>query len=64
MTKGRYQGKMRQQIEQKKGVSAYGAYVKNNLAAPLVSDIESELMKQINRRINLNILRAEGLVKT
>lgn len=64
MTKGRYQGKMRQQIEQKKGVSAYGAYVKNNLAAPLVSDVESELMKQVERRIKLNILRAEGLVKT
>jgi hypothetical protein len=57
-------GKGRLPIVQIKGVSAYGAYVKNNLAAPLVSDIESELMKQINRRINLNILRAEGLVKT
>lgn len=57
-------GKNRLPIVQIKGVSAYGAYVKNNLAAPLVSDVESELMKQIERRIKLNILRAEGLVKT
>lgn len=64
MTKGRYQGKMRQQIEQKKGVSAYGAYVKNDLSAPQAVVVQEELITQIERRINLNILRAEGLVKT
>lgn len=63
-TKGRYKGTLRQQIKQIKGVSAYGAYAKNELAVPLSADVLAELTKQIDRRINLNVLRAEGLVKT
>lgn len=63
-SKGRYRGKMRQPIVQLNGVSAYGAYVKNNLTAPQVAAVFEQLVYQIERRINLNILRAEGLVKT
>jgi hypothetical protein len=57
-------GKNRLPIVQIKGVSAYGAYVKNELAAPQAKAVEAELTKQIERRINLNVLRASGLVKT
>ena len=64
MTKGRYQGQMRQRIEQRFGVSAYGAYKKNDLSGPQVKETQAELMKQMERRINLNILRANGLVKS
>jgi hypothetical protein len=64
MTKGRYQGKMRQPIQQRFGVSAYGTYKKNELAGPQLKAIEDELFKQMERRINLNVLRASGLVKT
>jgi hypothetical protein len=57
-------GKGRLPIVHIKGVSAYGAYVKNKLSAPQLVVVQEELIKQIERRINLNILRAEGLVKT
>ena len=55
-------GKKRLPIIQIKGVSAWGAYVKNNLAGPQAKAVEAELLKQIDRRINLNVLRASGLV--
>jgi hypothetical protein len=45
-------------------VSAYGTYKKNELAGPQLKAIEDELSKQMERRINLNVLRASGLVKT
>jgi hypothetical protein len=45
-------------------VSAYGTYKKNELAGPQLKAIEDELFKQMERRINLNVLRASGLVKT
>jgi hypothetical protein len=64
MTKGRYQGKMRQPIQQRFGVSAYGTYKKNDMAGPQLKAIEDELSKQLDRRINLNVLRASGLVTT
>lgn len=57
-------GKNRLPIVQIKGVSAWGTYVKNSLAAPQAKAVETELRKQIDRRINLNVLRASGLVKT
>lgn len=57
-------GKKRLPIVQIKGVSAWGAYVKNNLAGPQAKAVEAELLKQIERRINLNVLRASGLVKS
>ena len=57
-------GKKRLPIIQIKGVSAWGAYVKNNLAGPQAKAVEAELLKQIDRRINLNVLRASGLVKS
>ena len=55
-------GSGRLPIIQIKGVSAFGAYVKNNLAGPQVEAVNAELTKQIERRINLNVLRANGLV--
>ena len=51
-------------IVQIKGVSAFGVYVKNNFEGPQVKEVNAELSKQLERRINLNILRANGLVKT
>ena len=55
-------GSGRLPIIQIKGVSAFGAYVKNDLAGPQVEAVNAELTKQIERRINLNVLRASGLV--
>lgn len=55
-------GKDRLPIVQIKGVSVYGAYVKNDLAGPQAQAITAELTKQMERRINLNVLRANGLV--
>ena len=57
-------GKSRLPIVQKKGVSTWGVYVKNKLTIPRTRIIEDELTKQIERRINLNVLRASGLVKS
>lgn len=57
-------GSKRLPITQLNGVSAYGAYVKNELTGPQVAAVFNQLVHQIERRINLNILRAEGLVKT
>ena len=57
-------GKERLPIVMLKGVSAFGAYAKNDLEGPQVEEINKELSKQMERRINLNILRANGLVKT
>ena len=57
-------GKERLPIVMLKGVSAFGAYAKNDLEGPQVKEINAELSKQMERRINLNILRANGLVKT
>ncbi len=56
-------GKERLPIVMLKGVSAFGAYAKNELEGPQVKEINKELSKQMERRINLNILRANGLVK-
>ena len=61
-SKGNYQGKMRQPIVKLNGVSAYAVYAKNDLSGPQVKVIEAELAKQMERRIKLNILRANGLV--
>jgi hypothetical protein len=55
-------GKARLPIIKLQGVSAYGAYAKNELSGPQVEAINAELTKQMERRIKLNILRAEGLV--
>ena len=55
-------GNKRLPIVQIKGVSAFGAYVKNNLEVPQAQVVTAELTKQIERRINLNVLRANGLV--
>lgn len=46
------------------GVSPFGVYAKNDLEKPQIKAIEEELRKQMQRRIELNILRANGLVKT
>ncbi len=57
MTKGRHRGRMRQPIVQKRGVSAWGAYVKNSLAAPQAKVVEAELRYQIDRRINRTMVK-------
>lgn len=57
-------GKNRLPIVQLKGVSAYGTYKKNDMAGPQVEAVTAELTKQLDRRINLNVLRASGLVTT
>lgn len=56
-------GKERLPIKQAKAVSPWGAYIKNGLQGPQIAMIEAELSAQMERRINLNILRASGLVK-
>ena len=61
-SKGRHRGRMRQPIVKLRGVSVYAAYKKNNLSGPQVKVIKAELAKQMDRRIKLNILRANGLV--
>lgn len=55
-------GAARLPIVQMRGVSAYGAYLKNKFSPKQVVRINAELAKQLERRINLNVLRAEGLV--
>ena len=55
-------GKSRLPIVKLRAVSAWGAYAKNDLSGPQVKAIEAELAKQMERRIKLNILRANGLV--
>lgn len=55
-------GKARLPIVQIKGVSTYGAYVKNNLQGPQVERVRADLANELTRRIKLNVLRASGLV--
>jgi len=55
-------GKSRLPIIHLRGVSAFGAIAKNNLERPLRQAMADNLAKQMERRIKLNILRAEGLV--
>lgn len=45
------------------GVSPWGAFKRNDMEPIQVEFIEKNLQKQMERRINLNILRANGLVK-
>ena len=62
-SKGRHQGKQRQPIVQKMGVSPLGVYLKNDLAGPQAMAISAILRDKLARRINQNILRAKGLIK-
>jgi hypothetical protein len=55
-------GKERLPIIHLRGVSAFGAYVKNKFTKQQIRRINDELSKQMERRIKLNILRASGLV--
>lgn len=64
LTKGRRQGKIGQPIARLFGVSPWGAYVKNNMDVIEVEAVSKEVYLQMERRINLNVLRASGLVKT
>ena len=63
MTKGRHQGRVRQPIVKLYGLSPYGAWMKNDFTVTEVAFIQDKLTHEINRRINVNILRANGLVK-
>jgi hypothetical protein len=56
-------GKSRLPVVRLHGVSAYGAYVKNELSGPQAKQITDDLKYQMERRIKFNILRAEGLIK-
>lgn len=56
-------GKSRLPIVKLYGVSPFGAYAKNNFEPVEAVFIEKNLQAQLERRINLNILRANGLVK-
>lgn len=55
-------GKSRLPIIHLKGVSAWGVFAKNDLTPAQLKASKTELAKQIDRRIKLNVLRAEGLV--
>jgi hypothetical protein len=57
-------GKDRLPIVQLMGPSPWGVFVKQRMTAAQVKETEAELAKQIERRINLNVLRANGLVKS
>lgn len=54
--------KMRHPIIKLYGVSPFGAYAKNRYEKIEIQFINKYLQREIDRRIKLNILRAEGLV--
>ena len=55
-------GKAKNPIVHIKGVSAFGVYAKNNMEKEQTKLIRQQLALQMNRRIKLNVLRANGLV--
>ena len=55
-------GKDRLPIIHLRGVSAFGAYVKNKFEPVQIQRINDELRKQMEKRIQFNIVRAAGLV--
>lgn len=55
-------GKSRLPIVKLYGVSPFAAYAKNDFTKPDAVFITKGLQKNIERRINLNVLRANGLV--
>lgn len=57
-------GKERLPIVQLFGPSPWGVFTVKRMTPAQKQDIEAELEKQIERRINLNILRANKLVST
>ena len=62
LTKGRRQGKMGQLIVRLFGVSPAGVFMKKNMDQALPFYLTGYLKHQMERRINLNVLRANGLV--
>jgi hypothetical protein len=57
-------GKERLPIVQLMGPSPWGVFTKKKMTPDQLKEIETELAKQIERRINLNVLRANKLVST
>jgi hypothetical protein len=55
-------GKSRNPIVKLYGVSPYGTYAKNDMPKIEIQFINKGLLTEMERRIKLNILRAEGLV--
>jgi hypothetical protein len=55
-------GKSRNPIVKLYGVSPYGTYAKNDMSKIEIQFINKGLLTEMERRIKLNILRAEGLV--
>ena len=62
LTKGRRQGKMGQLIVRLFGVSPAGVFMKKNMDQTLPFYLTDYLKHQMERRINLIVLRANGLV--
>lgn len=56
------EGASRKPIRKLMGPSPWGVFVKNRMTPEQEKEIRAELAKQMERRIKLNILRAEGLV--
>lgn len=59
-TKGRYAGLRREKIAKRKGPSPWGVFVKNKLEKPTGQEVQVELLKQMDRRIKFNVLKASG----
>jgi hypothetical protein len=55
-------GQARLPIVQLFGPSPWGVFVKNKMSPAQVKDIEAELKYQIERRINKNVLQANGII--
>ena len=62
MTKGRYQGKVKQPIVKLRGASVAGVFVKNKMDEPTTAFIKTQLDKEMARAIRENVLRANGLI--
>lgn len=54
-------GEDRSPIKKLRGVSPYGVYKKNDLKKEEVERIEKDLQKEMERRIQFNLARANGL---
>lgn len=55
-------GKSRLPIVQLYGPSPWGVFVKRQLRSPVVHDSNTELAKQVQRRVRFNTLKKQGLI--
>lgn len=61
-TKGRYAGKRREGIFKPMGVSAWGVVVKNDLDKDVAEYCAKEIEKDIDHRLNFELLKASGQI--